>query len=238
MQDRRVVFTDEAIRQRLLPGDPAPPISTKPPLTDEQRARFARGRARVVMLWNAGCSACMPVIETVSSFGVEHGIPCLAVAVLTRNPQATAIAVASAGHVEATFAEEEPHPTWSPMARGSMTRQWLEASGIAAIPAGYIVDQDGVVAWMGNPYEMMPVLTNILCGRHDIQAERKRMAAEITDDDIAIGRICRHISELLLEGRFGEAREAAELTQARYARAPENDGFQHLLTILRQLPKA
>jgi len=52
---------------------------------------------------------------------------------------------------------------------GVMARTWMEAAGQTGIPAAFVVDKRGIVAWIGHPAELNEsILEPILAGTFDV----------------------------------------------------------------------
>lgn len=164
-------------------------------------------RLSLVILWNAGCAGCLPIIEELSEFGAGYGVPCYGVAVTVRDIEVTA-AAAKASMSKALLALEERPANLSGLARGWVTRHWLEASGYPGVPAAFIVDETGTVVWMGDPEKIKPAFFSIAKGVWDTKAERERWKAEISDNEIHTRRIVLDLSDLFIAGNIEAAKGA------------------------------
>jgi len=53
--------------------------------------------------------------------------------------------------------------------KGAMAMNWMEAAGQSGIPTAFIVNQKGIIAWIGHPMEMTEQLwEDILAGKYDV----------------------------------------------------------------------
>jgi thiol-disulfide isomerase/thioredoxin len=72
--------------------------------------------------------------------------------------------------------------------KGQMAETWMEAAGQNGIPTAFIVDKQGLIAWIGHPMAMKEeVLQDVLAGKFDV----KKAAIEYEN---------AHKNELLLTG--------------------------------------
>ncbi len=59
-----------------------------------------------------------------------------------------------------------------------MAATWIDPAGQMYIPATFLIDGKGRLAWIGHPDNLEPVLIKVLDGTWDINAERKRNDTE------------------------------------------------------------
>ncbi|PSJ57654.1 hypothetical protein [Pseudaminobacter soli (ex Li et al. 2025)] len=192
---------------RLLPGDRAPGLRLSR-LFNQRQPLFevTFNRLSAVVLWNAGCAGCLPAVGEIAELGAVQNVPCYGVAVMVRDIERTA-AAAEMGSQKAIMALEERPSAVSGLARGWVTRHWLEASGQPGLPAAFLIDGRGVIAWMGDPAEIRDVLPALANGTWDIEAARERWRAAVSDDEIAQLRIVRDVTDALVGGQVTTARE-------------------------------
>lgn len=200
------------ISLRLLPGDKAPYLRLSLPLNKKKNPTIIFDRISVVVLWNAGCAGCLPVIESISSFSYEHGIPCYGISVMVRDIEATLLA-AAASKTEALLAVEESDGGTLGLSRGWVTKHWLEASGQEAVPAGFIIDEKGDIAWMGDPGEIKDVLPKIISRSWNVAAARQHWKALASDEEIQLLRLDREVSDAIVVGNSAKAIQVVENAQ-------------------------
>lgn len=194
---------------RLLPGDPAPQLKLAHGLNGHDVHPIVFDRLSFVILWNVGCSGCLPAIDKFAELGVQHDVPCFGIAISTRNVQATQMAV-DAVDTKAILALEESTTIPSATARGWVTRQWLEASGLVSVPAAFIVDKDNSVLWMGNPNEIERTFVHILNGEWDVSAARQAWKTRIPDTKIRTIRTEREVLDAVFASDIEGAHQLIE----------------------------
>ncbi len=242
MFDHSLVDDSRQSPLRILPGDEAPSLSLSyilhrgaipfptlvSPPEKEPNQLVTFDRLSIVILWNAGCGGCLPVIEELSEFAAEHNVPCYGVAVMVRDSEATA-AIASSRALKAFLAiEERPLLSSSALWRGLVTRHWLEASGQAGVPAGFIIDGSGTIAWMGDPADIKSVLSRLFVDDWDITAARKEWSSRVSDVDIQNLRIVGDLTELLVAGKIAVAKEFIDLAEKQWSAVTLDKDFNLL----------
>lgn len=60
-----------------------------------------------------------------------------------------------------------------------MAETWMKAAGQNGIPAAFIVDKAGKVAWVGHPMSIDEPLEQVLAGKWDLDAAKKEQVAEM-----------------------------------------------------------
>lgn len=82
-------------------------------------------------------------------------------------------------------------------ADGYMYRNWLQAAGENSIPASFIVDGQGKVAWIGHPGGLEQPLQQLISGTFDSEAAARERGAEksaVAAYEAALGKINRAIA--------------------------------------------
>ncbi|CAD1798224.1 hypothetical protein XSP_004125 (plasmid) [Xanthomonas euroxanthea] len=192
---------------RLLPGDRAPTLRFARVFNGSQPiGQVTFDRLTAVILWNAGCASCLPAVGEVATIAADYAMPVYGVAVMVRDVERTA-EVALQGNPQAVLALEERPSHAVGLMRGSVTRNWLEASGIPGVPAAYLVDRAGRIAWIGDPAEITGVLPELAAGSWDVAAARERWCATASDEAITQLRLTRDVMDTLIAGQIRSARE-------------------------------
>ena len=57
-----------------------------------------------------------------------------------------------------------------------MVLNWMEPAGQTGIPAAFIIDREGRVAWIGHPMEMDEPLAEVMAGTWDIKKAAAKAA--------------------------------------------------------------
>ncbi len=188
----------------LSPGDQAPALRFERVFNrQEQFDEVKFDQLTAVILWNAGCSGCLPAVKEVAELGARHSMPVYGVAVMVRDVERTAEA-ASASDGPAILALEERQADLTGLMRGSVTRHWLEASGQQGVPSAFLVEKGGRVAWIGDPTEIADVLPAMVGGSWDLSAARDKHRSATSDAGIVQLRLIRALTDALVTGELDE----------------------------------
>ncbi|MCT8308745.1 hypothetical protein NYQ51_17115, partial [Xanthomonas translucens pv. translucens] len=77
----------------------------------------------------------------------------------------------------------------------------------ARVPAVYLVDGAGRIAWIGDPAGIADVLHDLVAGSWDVAAARERWRATASDAAIAQLRLSRDVMDMLAAGQIETARD-------------------------------
>ncbi len=67
----------------------------------------------------------------------------------------------------------------------SMDKAWMKAANARGLPAAFIVDREGFVAYVGNPFDMEETLARVVAGTFDVQREVEMKARRATAESKA-----------------------------------------------------
>lgn len=182
---------------RLLPGDTCPPMALET-LNGELTPTVDFNQTSLVVLWNAGCSGCLPAIADVSKAAMALGVTTYGIAVMVQNIQMTR-EIAKHTPTDAILSLEKLDDGQKGLNRGQVTRNWLEASGQNAVPASFVIDQHGRIAFIG-PLDdgVLGVLRKVVDGKWDIDRARQQWAHLVSDEDVSRLVIRREITDAML----------------------------------------
>src|SRR5881275_681072 len=92
-----------------------------------------------------------------------------------------------------------------------MVANWLDAADIEGIPAAFIINREGKVAWIGLPLEMDQALAEIISNTYDLPkaiAEAGKAAA--------VKQALRDVTVAVKAGEFDKAVQQADLAMRAY----------------------
>ncbi|MCK6478132.1 MAG: redoxin family protein, partial [Phycisphaerales bacterium] len=140
---------------------------------------FEKGRVYVVEGWATWCGPCRESIPHLTEMAHKNKDKAtfIGVAVWEGDPAYTQKVedfVAKMGdkmdyHVALDTSHDDT---------GHIAKHWLKAANQDGIPAAFIVNGEGKVAWIGHPMAMEKVLAKVIDGTWDIQAAAKASASE------------------------------------------------------------
>ncbi|WP_407975882.1 hypothetical protein ACJKIH_11890 [Brucella pseudogrignonensis] len=225
--------------KRLLPGDVAPPLMLSSNLMKNERASaISFNEISLVVLWNAGCSGCLPAIAKYSKGAKGFGVSTYGVAIMVRDLQRT-MEIAGQTPTDAILVHEKIYLGQKGLHRGQVTRDWFEASGQSSVPASFVVDWEGKIVWMG-PLDdtIMDVLKGVFEGSWDVNAARQRRTEEVAESDVAHLIIRREITDALVENNLERAKILiCEAERERPELVNDKEFIQNKLILLASIPE-
>jgi hypothetical protein len=105
---------------------------------------------------------------------------------------------------------------------GTMAKTWMEASGQEGIPASFIVNAAGQVAWIGHPGQIDQPLEQIVAGKWDMVAavnESKKQAAKAAEDRAnqeILQTEGKALQEAFMTGNYGKAASEIDTLLAKH----------------------
>lgn len=166
----------------LAIGDPAPPIEVAEWVRGEPVEKFESGRVYVVAFWSTWCQFCPQMIPVLSRVQGRYrdDLTVIAVSVWERRTSE----LNTPEHVfaqrvrdyAADHAREINYRVAFGGVEGGMARSWMGAARRYGIPAAFIIDRRGEVAWVVNPirpehgFEFEEVLGRVVRGEWDARA--------------------------------------------------------------------
>ncbi|MGO8846920.1 MAG: TlpA family protein disulfide reductase [Methylocella sp.] len=168
--------------QELLVGDPAPGIRLAEFVKGAPLSALELGQVYVFEFWSTWCGPCRANVPHLSDLQDKYPQAIfIGVAVTEPNTETVAAFVTEMGdQIRYRIAIEETLSGRSGREGGSMTKHWLEASYRRGIPAAFIVNPAGLIAWIGHPIDLDDPLAAIINGSWDLdvkaQAHREMLA--------------------------------------------------------------
>lgn len=191
---------------RLGVGDPAPSLKISEWVKGEPVTEFQKGRVYVVEFWATWCPPCKKSIPHLTELQEKHKGSVTVIGISAKDGNGETIEkvrsyVEKAGDTMAyTVAFDD----------GSQTnRAYMVAARQRGIPAAFVVDQEGKIAWIGHPMSGLDaVLEKLTAGTFNAGADAKGEA------------LAREIRTEIQEGRHDDAMvkidELVALDAARY----------------------
>ncbi|MFN4244361.1 MAG: redoxin family protein [Tepidisphaerales bacterium] len=159
-----------AAAQSLKVGDPAPPLKVGTWVKGEPVTSFEPGTVYVLEFWATWCGPCVAAIPHVTELQKKYAGKVVVIGqnVWEQDESRVAPFVEQMGD-KMDYRVVLDDKTSDP--QGAMATTWMAAAGQRGIPASFIVDQQGKIAWIGHPMRMDGPLAKIVAGEYDAQAE-------------------------------------------------------------------
>ncbi|WLT30854.1 TlpA disulfide reductase family protein [Geothrix sp. PMB-07] len=169
---------------KLTVGDPAPALKASRWVKGTPVAGFEKGRIYVVEFWATWCGPCRQSIPHLTEMAkqFEGKATFIGMSVWERGEAPEKVEA----NVDA-FVKEMGDKMAYHVARDTgdafMAQAWMQAASQKGIPAAFIVNGDGQIAWIGHPMDGLDkVLANVVAEKHDLAAAKadaeKAAAAE------------------------------------------------------------
>lgn len=190
----------------LSPGDKAPALQISNIFNDDEDVRSVEfDRLSTIILWNAGCAGCLPVVNEIAEFGRKFAVPVYGVAVMVSDVERTREAASTS--TDTILVIEERSADLKGLMRGSVTRNWMEASGQLSVPLGFLVDENQRILWIGDPREIRDILPAILDDTWSVTTAREKWRLGASNDVVIKGRLLRELTDALLSKEFAQAHD-------------------------------
>jgi thiol-disulfide isomerase/thioredoxin len=159
----------------LMVGDPAPSLSIAEWVKGEPVTEFRRGKVYVVEFWATWCGPCIASMPHLTSIQEKFADAVTIIGVTSEDPNNKLEGVRQM--VKNKGATMGYTVAWDTDRRTN--EAFMKAAGQRGIPASFVVDQNGTVAYIGHPMELDEPLEQIVAGEWDIRAAAERHATSI-----------------------------------------------------------
>ena len=163
----------------LTVGNPAPALSVAKWVKNSPVNSFEKGKVYVVEFWATWCGPCVKSMPHLSELQKKYaGKGVTIIGVTSEDPrnnlEGVETMVAKKGDTMGyTVAWDNGRST---------SDSYMTAAAQSGIPTAFIVDQNGVIAWVGSPFVMDEPLEKIVAGKWDIDAARSAFEADRASD--------------------------------------------------------
>jgi thiol-disulfide isomerase/thioredoxin len=201
--------------QDLGVGDPAPKLVVKEFVKGEPVRAFEPGKTYVVEFWATWCGPCRVSIPHLTELQKKYkDVTFIGVSVWEDDPKEVKPFVKGMGDKMDYRVATDAIPDGGKPTDGTMAHTWMEEAGEEGIPAAFIINGEGKVAWIGHPMTMDEPLEKIVAGTYDLKAAVAERKAAI------------------------EREKALEELQAKLAKADEADDVKGMIALLDEAIKA
>jgi thiol-disulfide isomerase/thioredoxin len=168
--------------QTLGIGDLAPKLEVKSFVKGESVSEFEPGKNYVVEFWATWCGPCKTSIPHLTELQKKNpAVTFIGVSVWEQDQEKVKPFVEEMGDKMAYRVAMDSVPDKEKANEGVMAKTWMTAAGRNGIPAAFIVNKEGKIAWVGHPMEMDKPLEKITSGTWDLTEARdeQRKAVEM-----------------------------------------------------------
>jgi thiol-disulfide isomerase/thioredoxin len=222
----------------LTIGSKAPAIDVEHWISDGRGkfkpvTKFEPGKVYVVEFWATWCGPCvasMPHLSELQTKWASKGVQIISISnedletveEFLKRPFRGAVSDSQESEPDESKKGEQPEPPASTYATltsayclttdpdGSVTVDYMEASGQAGIPTSFLVGKDGLIEWIGHPMELDTPLEKVVAGTWNREEFRLMYAIESAMQRQDFETVLKLIAERRVASK-GDETVAAEL---------------------------
>jgi thiol-disulfide isomerase/thioredoxin len=185
-------------------GDPAPKLEVKEFVKGDPVKSLEKGKLYVVEFWATWCGPCRVSIPHLTDLQKQHkDVTFIGVSVFESDFGKVKPFVEEMGDKMEYRVAIDAVPEGKKANDGFMAQKWMEAAEQNGIPTAFVVNADGLIAWIGHPMQMEKPLADIAAGKWDLKAEAIKYKEEKARE-----RKMREIA-----GKLRKARQAGDMKE-------------------------
>ena len=172
---------NQTVKHTIKVGDPAPKLYVGKWINGDPVKEFEKNKIYVIEFWATWCGPCREAIPELSELNTRYktqGVTFIGMNVLDGDQTLVEPFVKKMGkkmNYRVGIDKIENNI-------GLSDRAWLDAANISGIPCTFIIDRQGLIAWIGHPDELPPILAQVVAGKNIAEnAVRLRQAKQKFD---------------------------------------------------------
>jgi thiol-disulfide isomerase/thioredoxin len=198
-------------RAKLMVGDRAPALEVAKWIQGEPVKKFEKDKAYIVEFWASWCAPCKVSIPHLNAIHEKFKDKGLVVIGMDIREDEAADGVTFVKQMGKQMAYRIGQDEVS-AAKGKMDETWMEAAEADGIPTAFLVNQEGLLAWIGHPMELKDgMIEDVLAKRYDVKAAAAKYVRK-RENAVKIKE---------LEAAFETAMEAKDWAKAEQALASQ-----------------
>lgn len=230
----------------LTIGDKAPALNIEKWVKGSQVSSFEKGKVYVIEFWATWCGPCiagMPHLTEVQQKFKDKGVTVIGVTSLDSRGNT----LAKVEEMVKNKGDEKMGYTVAWDKERKTNEVYMQAANQGGIPCAFVVNQDGLVAWIGHPMGLDEPLEQITTGKFDIKraaADFKKQQDEEAAETAKSKAINEEVSNIVKLIRGGDHDAAMKATDEMVKKHPELAAnlapfvFQTMLTGSKEYEKA
>ena len=162
-------------------GSKAPEILVATWIQGDPVRAFEAGQIYVLEFWATWCGPCRSAIPHLSKLAKAHAgkVTVIGVNVFERETQGTPKGIEAIEKFVRSMGDSMSYAVCVDGTDNYMAQAWMHASGRQGIPASFVVDGNGVIAWIGHPLGGLDdVIYGLLDGTFDLEAGKAALSEQ------------------------------------------------------------
>jgi thiol-disulfide isomerase/thioredoxin len=166
---------DEKVTLKV--GDKAPPLAVAKWLKGTPTQTFKPGQVYVVEFWATWCGPCKVSIPHLTELQKKYGdkVSFNGISVWEEQKPTDETYIQKVQDFVTEWGDKMAYNVAADGMAGTMAKTWMEAAGQGGIPSAFVVNGDGVIAWIGHPMsDLDKVLDEVVAGKFDVKAAQAK----------------------------------------------------------------
>lgn len=202
----------------LKVGDQAPPLVAEKWFKGQPVNAFQPGQVYIVEFWATWCGPCrgaMPHLSelarklkgkaTVIGFDVQE---------LIAGKNKDGDYITKVANFVKNLGDGMDYTVAADVREGTTWNTWMKAAGLGGIPASFVIDQDGKIAWIGHPLSGLDEVVDLVIARKFDDAAKEKLAAERKEKGAKAKELRTKYEEAKKNGNSAEILAAVEALYA------------------------
>ena len=211
---------------KLTIGDPAPKLQVAKWVQGDPVQEFDTNHIYIVEFWATWCGPCraaIPHLNDVSQKFKDKGIIVIGQDIWDQDEKVVTLVKTMGDQMAYRVALDDK----SQETNGFMAVNWLKAADQKSIPATFIIDQRGRVAWMGSPYA---VTSELLCEvLHSYDSPEAHAKYEIQKQEVEKWlKLNQRLEEAMEQKKWDNAESALDELEQMLPQLRDNDYHNHV----------
>ncbi len=205
---------------KLWIGDKAPELKIAEFVKGESVQRFEKDQAYIVEFWATWCGPCIRAFPHMSEIQHTYKDKVRVIGVNVWDTKKEESQGQRIQRVSEFVTKQDKRMSYTVAVEDGelMAKHWMKAAGQRGIPAAFIVDGAGKIAWVGHPMQIEEPLKQVMAGKHDYEktaaglkegliarAAQSKFNKGIRSEDAKDAEKAYQIGRALIAQKYGES---------------------------------